>query len=110
MTMNNFLMQLQSDLLGVEVLRAKMPEATVLGAAVAAGLAVGFYKKVEDVKGFLKAAGGHEGFKPKLGEAARAKDVAGWRDAVQRTFGLDNAGTAAPAQVSEQFQPACQIM
>merc|ERR1740139_464868 len=82
MTMNSFLMQRQADLLGIEVLRAKMPEATAMGAAVAAGLAVGFYKKPEDVKEFLKTAGGHEGFKPNLDAATRAKDVAGWKDAV----------------------------
>merc|ERR1719464_1306900 len=69
MTANNFLMQQQSNLLGVDVLRAKMPEATVLGAALAAGLAVGFYSNAEDVKGFLEKAGGHESFSPKMASA-----------------------------------------
>merc|ERR1719464_768361 len=66
MTANNFLMQFQSDVLGVEVLRAKMPEATVLGAAMAAGLAAGFYSNVTEVRQFLQEAGGHEKFTPKM--------------------------------------------
>merc|ERR1719464_2042933 len=76
MTANNFLMQQQSNFLGVDVLRAKMPEATVLGAAVAAGLAVGFYSSAEDVKGFLEKAGGHEGFSPQMDVASRDKAYA----------------------------------
>lgn len=92
MTVNNFLMQLQSDLLGVDVLRAKMPEATVLGAALAAGLAVGFYAKAEDVKAMLKLSGGHETFAPKLKPSARFKEHARWKDAVERAFGLSKFG------------------
>jgi len=92
MTVNNFLMQLQSDLLGVEVLRAKLPEATVLGAALAAGLAVGFYSKVEDVKDMLKTAGGHETFQPRLKPAARSKEHRRWKDAVERAFDLAKFG------------------
>merc|ERR1740121_2198009 len=88
MTANNFLMKTQSSLLGVEVLRAKMPEATVLGAALAAGLAVKFYEKAEDVKGFLAAAGGHETFKPEMSSADRTKAYGAWKDAVDRSMGL----------------------
>ena len=72
MTMNNFLMQFQSDVLGVEVLRAKMPQATVLGAALAAGLAVGFYKEAAAAKGFLAQAGDHESFEPKMSAEDRS--------------------------------------
>jgi glycerol kinase len=42
---NNFLMQFQSDILGVPVERPKVTETTALGAAYLAGIAVGFYKK-----------------------------------------------------------------
>jgi len=88
MTINNFLMQLQSDLLGVSVLRAKMPEATVLGAALAAGLAVGFYTDAKEVKEFLKTAGGHESFQPAMRPATRSKEYARWKDAVGRAMDL----------------------
>jgi len=88
MTANNFLMQEQSNLLGIEVARAKMPEATVLGAAVAAGLAVNFYEKAEDVKGFLATAGGHESFNPVMAAADRTKAYARWSAAVERSMNL----------------------
>jgi glycerol kinase len=88
MTQNNFLMQLQSDLLGVEVLRAKMPEATVLGAALAAGLAVGFYANAQDVKEFLSVAGGHESFEPKMSAKTRTLEHGRWTDALKRSHGL----------------------
>mmetsp|Transcript_92703 Transcript_92703/g.202920 ORF Transcript_92703/g.202920 Transcript_92703/m.202920 type:complete len:522 (+) Transcript_92703:126-1691(+) len=90
MTGNNFLMQLQSDLMGVEVLRAKMPEATVLGAALAAGLAVGFYEKLTDIKEILRKAGGWESFKPSLNANDREIEHARWKDAVERSFGLQH--------------------
>jgi len=92
MTANRFLMQVQADLLGVDVFRAKMPEATVLGAALAAGLAVGFYSDVKDIKEFLKTAGGHETFSSKLPPSARAKEHARWADAVQRAMDLERHG------------------
>merc|ERR1712032_30475 len=60
--MSNFLMQFQSDVLGVEVLMAKMPQVIVLGAAMAAGLAAGFYAQLTEVRQFLQEAGGHEKF------------------------------------------------
>jgi len=88
MTMNNLLMQIQTDLLGSELQRAKMPEATVFGSALAAGLAVGFYKNVTDVKEFLAKAGGHEKFVPKMSAEVRSAECARWNDAVRRTFDL----------------------
>mmetsp|Transcript_59921 Transcript_59921/g.128590 ORF Transcript_59921/g.128590 Transcript_59921/m.128590 type:complete len:644 (+) Transcript_59921:50-1981(+) len=88
MTKNSLLMQMQADLLGVEVLRAAMPEATALGAALAAGLAVGFWEKPEAVKDMLKQAGGHEAFKPLLKPSARAQEYARWEDAVNRSYDL----------------------
>merc|ERR1712066_331614 len=55
----------------LEAMRAKMPEATVLGAAMAAGLAAGFYSQVTEVRQFLQEAGGHEKFTPKMAEDTR---------------------------------------
>jgi len=89
MTMNNLLMQMQADFLGVDVLRSKMPEATALGAALAAGLGVGFYSKKEDVRAMIEKGGGHEAFKPKFSPAARKQVYFRWKDAVERSFKLD---------------------
>lgn len=47
---NNFLMQFQSDILGVDVLRPQCVETTALGAAYLAGIAVGYWEDVEDVQ------------------------------------------------------------
>ncbi len=49
-SVNNFLMQIQSDLLGEDVVRPEVTETTALGAALLAGLAVGFWKDLEDIK------------------------------------------------------------
>ena len=46
---NNLLMQFQADLLGVAVVRPRITETTALGAAYLAGLAVGFWKSLEEV-------------------------------------------------------------
>ena len=47
---NNFLMQFQSDVLGVDVLRPECVETTALGAAYLAGLAVGYWEDVDDIR------------------------------------------------------------
>ncbi len=83
MVFNNTLMQFQSDILGVPVIRPTVSETTALGAAYAAGLAVGFWKAVED----LRANWGkdHE-WHPQMDAAHREKLYAGWKKAVTRTF------------------------
>lgn len=89
MTVNGLLMQVQADLLGVTVMRAKMPEATAMGAAVAAGLGIGFWSKAEDVQGFLEKAGGFESFPPAFTAEQRRREHARWQDAVKRAWELD---------------------
>lgn len=89
MTCNALLMQVQADLLGIDVLRSNMPEATALGAALAAGLSVGFYSKKEDVHAMIEKAGGHNVFKPQARPEHRRKEYARWKDAVNRSFELD---------------------
>lgn len=89
MTANTFLMQKQADLLGVDVLRAKMPEATVLGAALAAGIACGLYQSASDVKEMLENAGGHERFSPTMKADVRSREYARWADAIKRSHELD---------------------
>ncbi|MCS6933529.1 MAG: glycerol kinase GlpK [Chitinophagales bacterium] len=79
---NNFLMQFQSDILGVEVERPKVTETTALGAAYLAGLAVGYYKKPNIPKQWKVDA--H--FKPKMKPQDRTKLHQQWKKAVQLTM------------------------
>lgn len=80
---NNFLMQFQSDLLGVPVDRPTVTETTALGAAYLAGLAVGYYKKPN----ILKQWKVDKQFKPVMKPADRTKLYDGWKKAVRLTMG-----------------------
>ncbi len=83
MVYNELLMQFQSDILGVPVIRPKVAETTALGAAYAAGLAVGFWKNVEDLRANWAK---DKEWKPKMDFALRDKQYKGWKKAVTRTF------------------------
>lgn len=83
MVFNNTLMQFQSDILGVPVIRPTVAETTALGAAYAAGLAVGFWKAVEDLR--VNWGKDHE-WHPQMDAAHREKLYKGWKKAVTRTF------------------------
>jgi glycerol kinase len=78
-TVNDMLMQFQSDILRVEVVRPKIIETTALGAAYLAGLAVGYWKSVEDIQGYWAA---DQRYKPEMEEDKRTKLVKGWHRAV----------------------------
>ena len=82
-TANNLCMQIQSDILGVEVSRPVLAETTCLGAAYAAGLAVGFWKDTDELR-----ANWHEGnrWKPEWNDEQRAAGYVGWRKAIDRTL------------------------
>ncbi|WP_247954130.1 glycerol kinase GlpK [Streptococcus intermedius] len=80
--MNDFLMQFQADILGIELARATNLETTALGAAFLAGLAVGYWKDVEELK-TLNAVG--EIFCPSMPELERQKLYEGWKTAVAAT-------------------------
>ena len=81
-TVNDFLMQLQADILGVPVVRPTVSETTALGAAYAAGLAVGFWSGLDD----LRANWGIDRtFEPAWSEEQRAAGYSGWVKAVART-------------------------
>ncbi|WP_368400242.1 glycerol kinase GlpK [Streptococcus anginosus] len=80
--MNDFLMQFQADILGIELARAANLETTALGAAFLAGLAVGYWKDMEELK-TLNAVG--ETFQPAMLEAERQKLYKGWKAAVAAT-------------------------
>jgi glycerol kinase len=82
-TANNFLMQLQADILGAEVVRPQVAETTSLGAAYVAGLAVGFWSDPESLRANWKV---ERRWQPRMNEAQRAAGFAGWKRAVERTF------------------------
>jgi glycerol kinase len=83
MVYNELLMQFQSDVLGVPVIRPKVAETTALGAAYAAGLAVGFWAEVEDLRANWAK---DKEWTPRLDEAVREKEYRLWKKAVTRTF------------------------
>ena len=82
-TVNNTLMQLQADILGVPVVRPVVSETTALGAAYAAGLAVGFWKDLDDLRQNWKK---DRQWDPKWSAAQRDEAYAGWEKAVERTL------------------------
>lgn len=79
---NNFLMQFQSDLLGVSVDRPVVNETTALGAAYLAGLAVGYWKDKEEI---AKQWKNERTFEAEMEEAKRSDLYAGWQKAVEAT-------------------------
>ncbi|MGT2756370.1 glycerol kinase GlpK [Streptococcus ovuberis] len=80
--MNSYLMQFQSDILGIDIARAKNLETTALGAAFLAGLAVGYWKDLEALK-TLNETG--ERFTPSMNESRKEKLYKGWKKAVKAT-------------------------
>ena len=83
MVANELLMQFQADILDVPVVRPKVTETTALGAAYAAGLAVGYWRNTED----LRANWGIDKiWQPSLSAAKRDHYCRSWRKAVQRSF------------------------
>lgn len=81
---NNFLMQFQSDVLGVEVHRPEIIETTALGAAYLAGLAVGYWANKEEVS---KNWAVSRKFVPAMEEEKKEELLAGWHEAVNRSLG-----------------------
>jgi glycerol kinase len=84
MTANNLLMQFLSDVLDVPVVRPIVAETTCLGAAYAAGLAVGYWPSTEALKANWHKAAEWE---PSMEPAARARGYRKWKKAVERTVG-----------------------
>jgi glycerol kinase len=83
MVQDNLLMQFQADILGVPVVRPKISETTALGAAYAAGLAVGFWDNLEDLKSNWQVS---RTWNPQMDEERRQILYKGWLKAVERTF------------------------
>ena len=84
MVANELLMQFQADVLGVPVIRPTVVETTALGAAYAAGLAVGVWESLEELR---ELWGEDRRWEPSMDAATRDSRVARWRQAVERTLG-----------------------
>ena len=83
MVHDELLMQVQADVLGVPVIRPKVAETTALGAAYAAGLAVGFWKDLDELRANW---GVDRTWEPDMDPAQRDRQYALWKKAVTRTF------------------------
>jgi glycerol kinase len=83
MVVNELLMQFQADILDRRVLRPVMRETTALGAAYAAGLAVGFFKDVADLRANWAV---DRTWRPNMSETRRAELCRNWKKAVERSF------------------------
>ena len=83
MVYNELLMQFQADVLDVPVIRPTVAETTSLGAAYAAGLAVGFWSEVEDLRANW---GKDKQWEPQMDRAEVDKEYRFWKKAVTRTF------------------------
>jgi glycerol kinase len=82
-TVNNLCMQIQADVLGVPVSRPVVAETTALGAAYAAGLAVGFWKSTDELRENWNES---KRWEPVSTSEQREEGYARWKKAVQRTL------------------------
>jgi glycerol kinase len=83
MVYNDLLMQFQADILGVPVVRPRVAETTALGAAYAAGLAIGYWSSLDDLRHNWQAA---RTWKPAMNDKKRSRLHRGWLKAVQRSM------------------------
>lgn len=84
MVVNDLLMQMQADALGVPVIRPEVTETTALGAAYAAGLAVGFWESLEQLRGLWREG---RRWEPQVSADARERAYAAWHKGVDRSLG-----------------------
>ncbi|OYQ81476.1 glycerol kinase [Ignatzschineria sp. F8392] len=81
-SLNNFLMQFQSDILGVEVDRPKISETTALGAAYLAGLAVGYWESIDEIDQIWAL---DQKYQPVMDDETRQGLYRGWKCAIKAT-------------------------
>ncbi len=79
-SMNNFLMQFQSDIIDSEIVRQSISETTALGAAYISGLSSGFFENIEVLKGLSSTS---VSFNPSITETVREKLYFGWKQAIK---------------------------
>lgn len=80
---NDYLMQFQTDILGIELQRSSELETTSLGVAFLAGLGVGFWKDLDDIKKNYQTG---KLYQPKMEDSVRQDLYAGWKEAVEATM------------------------
>src|SRR4029079_10453929 len=97
-TANNTLMQLQADILGVAVVRPVVAETTALGAAYAAGLAVGFWSDAEEMRRNWQA---DKQWEPRWSEDQRVAGYVGWQKAIERKLNWVDVGKNKRASLSK---------
>lgn len=83
MVVNELLMQFQADILDADVVRPRIIETTALGAAYAAGLAVGYWRGIDDLK---RNWGVEKTWSPRMSKAQRGDLYASWQKAVTRSY------------------------
>ena len=83
-TVNSFLMQLQADILGVNVVRPVVEETTALGSAYMAGLATGLWNSLDELRDNWMV---DRNFEPQWDEERREAGYAGWERAVEKARG-----------------------
>ncbi|MFJ2029048.1 glycerol kinase GlpK [Streptosporangium sp. NPDC087985] len=88
-TANRLCMQLQADILGVPVSKPVVAETTALGAAYAAGLALGFWRSTDELRQNWNEA---ERWQPEWSDEQRADGYAGWKKAIDRTLNWVDVG------------------
>ncbi len=79
-TANNYLMQFQSDILNTTVIRPQITETTALGAAYLAGLAVGFWKDLNEIEGYWQK---EQAFESRMNEDTRKDHQKNWKRAIK---------------------------
>lgn len=86
MVVNSLLMQFQADVLNGPVVCPRMTETTALGAAYAAGMAVGYYKNIDDLR---QNWGVDRTYESTMDDTQRSKLMRGWQKAIERSFGWE---------------------
>lgn len=82
-TASELCMQLQADVMGIEIIRPQITETTALGAAYAAGLAIGYWQSTDEVKANWRES---KRWKPGKSAQERATGAARWKEAIARTL------------------------
>lgn len=80
---NNFLMQFQSDIISIPIMRPKIMETTALGAAYLAGLATGFWKNKEEILQNWQIS---QEYEPNMVEKERKRKMKNWKKAINRSL------------------------
>ncbi|ANS77399.1 Glycerol kinase [Serinicoccus hydrothermalis] len=103
MVANETLMQFQADILGVDVVRPKVAETTALGAAYAAGIAVGFFSGEQDVIDNWEEG---QRWSPQMKDAERDRLFRQWKKAVTKTFDWVDEDAEAAEEAAEEAADA----